>query len=210
MEDRAIMAAGVHATGRWTWLVPVAASALAVVQNLALFAFGLKEGFQPLFFAPCAAELVFLWTGWWLAPRAIVGWCVAVLLVAELLLPVSTFTVYVKSIPRRIALAGIRVEHASTELLPDGVRLRYTLRFPRRGRYLTFPAFAGTRDHPVGYGEYVREHPEYLDGDYVFETGKSYDFAVDFKPKAAQANIDVCDGRDYFMQCRVIAIPLGD
>jgi len=31
-----------------------------------------------------------------------------------------------------------------------------------------------------------------------------------FETKAPQANIDVCDGRDYFMQCRVIAIPLAE
>jgi hypothetical protein len=190
--------------------VPVAASALAVVQNFGLFAFGLKEGFQPPFFAPCAAEVALCWLGWFLARRVVVAWCLAVLVGAELLLPVSTFTVYVKSIPRRIALAGIRVEHASTEPLPDGVRLRYTLRFPRRGQYLTFPTFLGTREHPVAFGYYVPEHREYLDGDYVFEPGKSYDFAVDFETKAPQANIDVCDGRDYFMQCRVIAIPLAE
>jgi hypothetical protein len=198
MEDSATTAAGQHATARGRRLVPVAASVLAVVQNLALFAFGLKEGFQPLFFAPCAAEVALCWLGWLVARRVVFRWCLAVLLVAELLLPVSTFNVYVRSIPRRIALAGIRVEHASTEPLPDGVRLRYTLRFPRRGQYLTFPAFLGTREHPVAFG------------DYVFEPGRSYDFAVDFKVKAPQANIDVCDGRDYFMQCRVIAIPLAE
>jgi hypothetical protein len=210
MEDSASTAAGPHATGRGRWLLPVAASALAVVQNLCLFAFGLKEGFQPLFFAPCAVEVGLCWLGWVVARRVVVRWCLAVLLVAELLLPVSTFNVYVRSIPRRIALAGIRVEHASTEPLPDGVRLRYTLRFPRRGQYLTFPAFLGTREHPVAFGDYVPEHREYLDDDYVFEAGKSYDFAVDFETKAPQANIDVCDGRDYFMQCRVMAIPLAE
>src|SRR5213594_4722820 len=82
MEDSASTAAGRHATARGRRLVPIAASLVAVVQNLALFAFGLKEGFQPLFFAPCAVEVGLCWLGWLVARRVVVRWCLAVLLVA--------------------------------------------------------------------------------------------------------------------------------
>jgi hypothetical protein len=58
-------------------------------------------------------------------------------------------------------------------------------------------------------------HPEYHDEGYFFDAGKPYSFTVVFdtegKPfdfSREKANVDICDGKDYFMACRIIGIAL--
>ena len=49
----------------------------------------------------------------------------------------------------------------------------------------------------------------------MFEAGKAYGFTVVFDTQGKQfdfsqekANIDICDGKDYFMACRTVGIDL--
>ena len=91
--------------------------------------------------------------------------------------------------------------------------MSYTLRFPKRGRYLTFPAYLGEGNTRV-FGDYITgEHPEYFDEDHLFDAGQTYSFTVVFPastqpfPESGKAVIDICDGKDYFMACR--SIPIG-
>jgi hypothetical protein len=94
--------------------------------------------------------------------------------------------------------------------------LTYTLRFPKSGHYLTFPAYLGEGENRV-FGDYITsDHPEYFDEGHVFDAGAPYRFTVVFPTKAQQFNadtdkavIDICDGKDYFMACRSIPVDLG-
>ena len=65
------------------------------------------------------------------------------------------------------------------------------------------------------FGDYdTNQHPEYYDEKFVFEPGRPYSFVVVFETGDAQFDfslvpaIDICDGKDYFMACRIIPVGL--
>jgi hypothetical protein len=213
-------------------VVAVAATILAFIQNSAMFAFGVKEmaiTSWPLSFAGIfLLEILLIWIAYFCVRKfarrsrwAVLAVCVILILgAAEVALPVSTFTTYVQQykrerVLRQIELAGCSVKALSRD--EGGVRfaLTYTLRFPRTAHYLTFPAYLGPKGNRV-FGNYnMKLNPEYYDEDYVFEGGKAYSFTVVFDTQGKQfdfskekANIDICDGKDYFMVCRIIGIDL--
>lgn len=213
-------------------VVAVAATILAFIQNLTLLAFGLKEmaiTSWPLSFVGIfLLEISLIWIAYFCVRKfarrrrwAVLAGCVILILgAAEAVLPVSTFTTFVqqyqrKRVLRQIELAGSSVKALSRD--EGGVRfaLTYTLRFPRTAHYLTFPAYLGPTGNRV-FGNYnMKLNPEYYDEDYVFEAGKAYSFTVVFDTQGKQfdfsqekANIDICDGKDYFMACRIIGIDL--
>lgn len=213
-------------------VVAIAATILAFIQNMTMFAFGMKEmaiTSSPLSFVGIfLLEILLIWIAYFCVRKfarrsrwAVLAGCVILILgAAEAVLPVSTFTTLAqqytrKRVLRRIVLAGSSVKALSRD--EGGVRfaLTYTLRFPRRAHYLTFPAYLGPAGNRV-FGNYdMKLNPEYYDEDYVFEAGKAYSFTVVFDTQGKQfdfsqekANIDICDGKDYFMACRIIGIDL--
>lgn len=213
-------------------VVAVAATILAFIQNLTMFAFGMKEmaiTSSPLSFAGIfLLEILLIWIAYFCVRKfggrsrwAVLAGCVILILgAAEAALPVSTFTTLVQQhrrerVLRQIELAGSSVKALSRD--QGGVRfaLTYTLRYPRAGHYLTFPAYLGPEGNRV-FGNYdMKLNPEYYDENYLFEGGKAYSFTVAFDTQGKQfdfsiekANIDICDGKDYFMVCRIIGIDL--
>ena len=95
--------------------------------------------------------------------------------------------------------------------------LTYRLQFPKSGHYLTFPAYIESRNKPSSFGNYFRKtHPEYYDDSFTFEPGNSYEFVVIFDSGSKKfdledkVNVDICDGKDYFMACRVIRMDVRD
>ncbi|MGA3328954.1 MAG: hypothetical protein ABSF45_31270, partial [Terriglobia bacterium] len=93
--------------------------------------------------------------------------------------------------------------------------LTYTLKFPKTGHYLTFPASIGPWGNQVDGHYFTKEHPEYHDENYVFEAGTPYSFTVVFDTEGRKfdftrekANLSICTSKDYFMACRIIAIGL--
>ncbi len=205
---------------------------LAVMQNIVMFTFGLKESAivsSPLSFGGIfLVELVSIGGGYFWVRKcvrnrrrlALAAWVIAVLGAAEFVLPVSSFGALVQHAKRERVLN--RIEHMKTVIEPlasdrSGVRfaLTYTLKFPNTARYLTFPAWLGPPPNRV-FGDYfMKVHPEYYDENHVFDAGPLYSFTVVFDTGDRQfdvsretASIDICDGKDYFMACRVIAIPL--
>jgi hypothetical protein len=205
---------------------------LAVTQNILMFAFGFKESAivsSPLSFGGIfLAELFSIGGGYFWVSRCVrrrrrlvlAAWMIAVLGAAELELPVSSFGTLLQHSKRERVLN--RIERVKTEIEPlasdrGGTRfaLTYTLKFPQTARYLTFPAWLGPPADRL-FGDYfMKVHPEYYDENHVFEAGAPYSFTVVFDTGGRQfdfaretANIDICDGKDYFMACRIIAIPL--
>jgi hypothetical protein len=205
---------------------------LAVIQNILMFAFGLKESAiasSPLSFGGIfLAELVLIGASYFCVRKflrvrrrlVLAAWVIAVLGAAELVLPVSSFAALIQRARRERFLN--RIEHVKTEIEPlasgrDSTRfaLTYTLKFPQTARYLTFPAWLGPPANRL-FGDYfMKAHPEYFDENHVFDAGTPYSFTVVFDTGGRQfdfsketASIDICDGKDYFMACRTIAIPL--
>lgn len=197
-----------------------------------MFAFGLKE--QAIFSSPLSfmgiflAEIVSIWAGYFCVRKffrkrrtvTLAAWAVVVLSAAEIALPVSYLKTSVQHLKRenvlnQIEYVGTAVEPRSSDQGVGKFALTYTLRFPKTAHYLTFPAYLGPDNNRV-FGDYdTKAHPEYYDESYVFDAGKPYSFTVVFdiggRPfdfSREKANIDICDGKDYFMACRVIGIKL--
>jgi hypothetical protein len=208
------------------------ATVLVFVQNTLMFALGFKESaifsFPLSFTGIFLAEVASLWAGYFCIRRFLhhkralflTGWALMVLAAAELMLPVSYFSTWVQHARREAALNRIDLVGTSIEPLASdrgGIRfaLTYTLRFPDNARYLTFPAYLGPEGNRV-FGDYfTKVHPEYHDENYSFDAGKPYSFTVIFDTEGKlfdfsreKANIDICDGKDFFMACRIIGIAL--
>src|SRR5208282_5094295 len=140
---------------------------------------------------------------------------------AEVALPGSFFTIGIQYAGRnlllkRIELAGTSFEALASDRGGSRFAVTYTLKFPKTGHYLTFPASIGPWENQVSGNYFTKEHPEYHDENYVFEPGRPYSFTVVFDTEGKKvdfstekANIDICTSKDYFMACRVIAIGLG-
>ena len=214
------------------FIIALIATVLAFIQNSVIFSFGMKEmGIfsSPLFFTGIfLCEIAAIWTGYFCARRflrhrrllALAAWLLAVLGVAEVALPASFFTIWVQHEGRqrmlnRIELAGASFEALASDRGGSRFALTYTLKFPKTAHYLTFPSWIGPPEKQV-FGDYfTKEHPEYHDENYVFDAGSPYSFTVVFDTEGKKvdfsrenANIDICDSKDYFMACRVIAIGL--
>ena len=214
------------------FIIALIATVLALIQNLVMFGFGMKEMAiysSPLFFIGIfLCEIAAIWTGYFCARRflrrrrllALAAWVMVVLVAAEVALPGSFFTIGIQYAGRnlllkRIELAGTSFEALASDRGGSRFALTYTLKFPKTGHYLTYPASIGPWGNQVDGHYFIKEHPEYHDENYVFEPGRPYSFTVVFDPEgkkvdfaAEKANIDICTGKDYFMACRVIAIGL--
>src|SRR5258706_756552 len=207
---------------------------LAFIQNIFMFTFGLKE--SAIFSSPLAfggiflAELVSMGAAYIFVCKfrrrrsrlVLAGWMTAILGAAELAMPVSSFRTLVQHEKRTYALNRIELVKTVIDPLASDRRgsrfaLTYTLKFPKTGHYLTFPAYMGPPHNRV-FGDYFTKlHPEYYDENHLFEAGKPFSFTVVFDTgdgsfdfSRAPANIDICDGKDYFMACRTIAIGLEE
>jgi len=215
------------------FIIALIATVLVFIQNLVMFGFGMKEmaiySFPLFFIGIFLCEIAAIWTGYFCARRflrrrrvlALAAWVIVVLGSAEVALPGSFFTIGVQYAGRKLALNRIELAGTSFEALASdrgGSRfaLTYTLKFPKTGHYLTFPASMGPQDNEVSGNYFTKEHPEYHDENYVFEAGWPYSFTVVFDTvgkkfdfSTEKANIDICDSKSYFMACRVIAIGLG-
>jgi len=214
------------------FIIALIATVLAFIQNILIFSFGMKEmGIfsSPLFFTGIfLGEIAAIWTGYFCARRflrrrrllALAAWLLAVLGVAEVALPASFFTIWVQHEGRqrmlnRIELAGTSFEALASDRGGSRFALTYTLRFPKTAHYLTFPSWIGSPEKQVFGNYFTKEHPEYHDENYIFDAGSPYSFTVVFDTEGKKvdlsrekANIDICDSKDYFMACRVIAIGL--
>jgi len=77
-------------------LVATVASLFAFLQNFKLIAFGVSDGVIIPLLLPCAVEVGLCWLGYSVVRNTgrswvlLAGWCVGVLVVAELLLPGSS------------------------------------------------------------------------------------------------------------------------
>jgi hypothetical protein len=215
------------------FIVALIATVLVFVQNLVMFGFGMKEMAiysSPLFFTGIfLCEIAAIWTGYVCARRflrrrrllALGAWVIVVLISAEVALPASFFRIWVQHEGRqrmlnRIELAGTSFEALASDRGGSRFALTYTLKFPKTGHYLTFPASIGPWENQVSGNYFTKEHPEYHDENYVFEAGRPYSFTVVFDTEGKkvdfsteEASIDICTSKDYFMACRVIAIGLG-
>jgi hypothetical protein len=215
------------------FIIAVIASVLAFIQNIVIFSFGMKEGALSAF--PLAFTWIFLseiaaiWTGYFCARRfvrrrgtlVLAAWVIIVLGSAELALPASFFTTLVQQAGRKHVLNRIEVAGTSFEALASDhgaarFALTYTLKFPKTAHYLTYPAWMGAPDAQLFGNYFMKDHPEYHDENYVFDAGKPYSFTVVFDTQGKKfdftqekANIDICDGKDYFMACRVITFGLA-
>lgn len=214
-------------------LIAILASIVAFIQNLLMFAFGMKElaifSFPLSFAGILLLELALIWTAYFCVRKfmrrsreiVLVGCMILILGTAEAALPASFFSVSLNHMRRQHALNQISVAGQSVEALSSddgGMRfaLTYTLRFPKAGHYLTYPAFLGVERNRVFGNYFTKLHPEYYDENYVFDAGRPYDFTVVFDTEGKtfdfgkeKANVDICDGKDYFMACRVIGIDLN-
>ena len=197
-----------------------------------MFSFGLKE--QAIFSSPLSfigiflAEIVSIWAGYFCVRKffrkgrtvTLAAWAAVVLGAAEIALPMTYLTTWVQHLKRENVLN--QIDHVGTVVEPRGsdegggkFALTYTLRFPKTAHYLTFPAYLGPDNNRV-FGDYdMKAHPEYYEDNYVFDAGKPYSFTVVFDTgrrrfdfSREKANIDICDGKDYFMACRIIGISL--
>jgi hypothetical protein len=213
----------------------IIATVLAFVQNSIMFVFGFKEmaifAFPLSFIGIFIAEVILIWTGAFFIRRfiktkreALFIVCSLIILgIAELILPVSYVSNYFKHVQRKSVLNRIELTGKSVEILASeheiGSRfaLKYSLQFPKTGHYLTFPAYIELNNKPRVFGYYFRKlHSEYYDERFMFEPSKSYDFIVVFDSGSKRfdmaqknANIQICDGKDYFMTCRTIKIEVG-
>jgi hypothetical protein len=213
-------------------VVAVIATILAFVQNTVMFSLGMKEmaifAFPLSFVGIFLAEVVLIWAAYFSIRRflrrsrtlVMMGWAIIVLGAAEPLLPASYFTTLVQQAKRKHVLDQIEQTGASVEPLASAqssirFALTYELRFPKTGHYLTFPAYLGPEGNRIFGNYFTKLHPEYYDENYVFDAGKLYSFIVVFDTEGKQfdfskerANIDICDGKDYFMACRIMGIGL--
>src|SRR6266568_2909465 len=213
-------------------VVAVIATILAFVQNTVMFSLGMKEmaifAFPFSFVGIFLAEVVLIWAAYFSIRRflrrsrtlVMMGWAIIVLGAAEPLLPASYFTTLVQQAKRKHILDQIEQTGASIEPLASAqssirFALTYELRFPKTGHYLTFPAYLGSEGNRIFGNYFTKLHPEYYDENYVFDAGKLYIFTVVFDTEGKQfdfskekANIDICDGKDYFMACRIIGVGL--
>jgi hypothetical protein len=214
--------------------IALAATFLLCLQNKPMFLLGMKElaifSFPFSFAGIFLLQLVAIWVTYFLLRKrtirhrefAFAGIAVLTLAAGELVLPASYFKDHIRHARREKALNQIEVVGHSIEPLRSdqgGTRfaLNYTLRFPRTAHYLTYPAWLG-QSHNGVYGNYFSKiHPEYLDETYTFDAAKPYSFTVVFDTKGKPvdfsrelANIDICDGKDYYMTCRIISFPLQD
>src|SRR5258708_40185081 len=110
-------------------IVALIATVLVFVQNMLMFAFGLKESaiFSfPLSFAGIfLTEVASLWAGYFCIRRflhhkrilVLTGWALMVLVAAELVLPVSYFSTWVQHARQETALNRIDLVGASIEPL---------------------------------------------------------------------------------------------
>jgi hypothetical protein len=213
-------------------VIAILATLLALIQNLIMFAGGMKENAiysSPFFFTGIfLLEIALIWVAFFCVRKfvrqkrelVLAGCAILTLGVAEFALPASFFTILIQHAERKYVLNRIR--HVGTSIEPlssddGGTRfaLTYTLTFPKTRPYLTYPATVGPEDNQV-FGYYFHKlHPEYDDEKYVYEAGKPYSFTVvlDTKGKTfdfskEKAHIDICDSKDYFMACRIINIGL--
>jgi hypothetical protein len=215
-------------------LIAVVATILAFIQNWIMFAFGMKEmailSFPFSFAGIFLLEISSIWAAYFCARKflrrsrelVLAGCMVVILGAAELALPASYFTTAVQHARRehvlgQIALAGNSIEALDSDEGGTRFALTYTLRFPKTAHYLTFPAYLGPATNRVFGNYFTKLHPEYYDEGYVFEGGKPYSFTVVFDTRGKQfdfskemAKVDICDGKDYFMACRIIGIDLRD
>jgi len=132
----------------------------------------------------------------------------------------SYFTTLVQHAKRERVLDQIEQTGASVEPLASAqssirFALTYELRFPKTGHYLTFPAYLGSEGNRIFGNYFTKLHPKYYDENYVFDAGKLYSFTVVFDSEGKRfdfskerANIDICDGKDYFMACRIMGLGL--
>jgi hypothetical protein len=214
-------------------VIAILATLLALIQNLIMFAGGMKESAiysSPFFFTWIfLLEIALIWVAFFCVRKfvrqkrelALAGCAILILGVAEFALPASFFTIVIQHAERKYVLNRIR--HVGTSIEPlssddGGTRfaLTYTLMFPKTRPYLTYPATVGPEDNQV-FGYYFHKfHPEYDDEKYVYEAGKPYSFTVVFDTQGEnvdfskdKANIDICDNNDYFMACRIIQIGLN-
>jgi hypothetical protein len=215
------------------FLIALAATILAFVQNLVVFSLGMKElailSFPLSFAGIFLAEVALIWTGYFCVGRffnsrrmLLTCWAIVILGAAEPMLPASYIRTTLQHARRKHVLEQIHQTGTSIEALVSdkgNVRfaLTYTLQFPKSGHYLTFPAYLGRQGNRVFGNYFTKLHPEYFDENYVFDGGEPYSFTVLFDTEGeqfdfarAKANIDICDGKDYFMACRVIAIGLEE
>ena len=213
-------------------LIPLIGTVLALVQNLIVLTLGMKEGaiwYAPLGFGGVLlAECATLWAAYICTRRfmrsrqalILAGSTLAILVFGEIALPISTFKVLAQKARRERGLDRIQRGDTRIEIQPSApgrhrFALTYTLTFPKVGHYLTFPAYIGPPGNRI-FGDYdMKSHPEYHDEAFVFDARKPYSFTVVFETGDTQfdfsrepANIDVCDGKDAFMACRIIPIHL--
>ena len=216
-------------------IIAIIVSILAFIQNAIMFFFGLKESaifaFPLSFIGIFLAELFLIWSGFLVIRRFVqawkgalfIAWSLVILCIAESVLPASLFSNYFKHEQRQRVLNMIQVTGKSVEVLASqnevGSRfaLKYSLQFPKTGHYLTFPADIESSTKSLVFAHYfLKIHPEYYEESFTFEPGRSYEFLVIFDSGSKifdigdKANIDICDGKDYFMACRVIKIDVGE
>jgi hypothetical protein len=214
-------------------VIAILATLLALIQNLIMFAGGMKESAiysSPVFFTGIfLLEIALIWVAFFCVRKfvrqkrelALAGCAILILGVAEFALPASFFTILIQHTERKYLLHRIR--HVGTSIEPlssddGGTRfaLTYTLMFPKTRPYLTYPATVGPEDNQV-FGYYVHKlDPAFNDEKYVYEAEKPYSFTVVFDTQGKnfdfsrdKANIDICDSNDYFMACRIIQIGLN-
>ena len=212
----------------WLIIIAIAGTCVAVFQSLLVLGFGAKESAMvsaPFsFVGPVLAEVLAIWAGYLFARSrarrrnaSFACWTLAVLVVAEVALPISAVSETARAAWRRHLLGQIQVRNASIDSVSAGrsprrFLLTYTLAFPREGAYTTFPAFIGP-EHKRTFGDYLTSpHPEYLERGYRFAAGRGYTFAVLFAAESAHRlageppTIDICNEASPMMTCRLIPI----
>lgn len=214
--------------------IAIAATILAFIQNSVMFAFGMKElaivSFPFSFSGIFLLELAAIWaTYFFLRAKALrkkklifAGCSAFVLAAAEFVLPSSYLKVEIRHVQRQRVLNQIQVlSHSIEPLRSDqgGTRfaLTYTLTFPRNASFLTYPAWLGDSHSGIFGNYFTKLTPEYFGDGYIFKAGVPYSFTVIFDTEGRpvdfsrqQAHIDICDGRDYFMACRIIPIGIQE
>jgi hypothetical protein len=214
------------------FFIALIATVLAIIQNLVMVGFGMKEmaiySFPLSFIGIFLSEIVAIWTGYVCVRRflrrrrllALGAWVMVVLLSAEVALPASFFRILVhhewqQHMLNRIELAGTSFEALASDRGGTRFALTYTLKFPKGGHYLTYPSWVGQEEDHIFGNYFTKVHPEYHDENYGFEAGRPYSFTVVFDTggkkvdfSTEKANVDICDSKDYFMSCRVVVIGL--
>ena len=214
--------------------IAIAATILAFLQNSVMFAFGMKElailSFPFSFAGIFLLELAAIWVAYFLLRKRrlrqkhllFAGCALLILVAAEFALPFSYFNVRAQHARRENVLNRIEVVGHSIEPLRSdqgGTRfaLTYTLSFPKSASFLTYPAWLGDTHSGIFGNYFTKLTPEYFEDSYIFAAGKPYRFTVVFDTAGKsvdfsrdQAHIDICDGKDYFMACRVIAMGIEE